>query len=100
VAPAAATSSFQRRSYPILVSLQRVPRWLLVVVPALLLFAGLVMPVGLGWLGGILLLLVAAFLGWLLLLAWPALTQGSRTIRIITVLAVVGIAAMKALGRF
>ena len=81
-------------------ALQRVPRWLLVVLPALLLFAGLVMPAPLAWLGGILLLLVAAFLGWLLLLSWPALTQGSRTVRVITVAAVVGIAVLKFLGRF
>ena len=76
------------------------PRWLLVVVPAILLFAGLVMPVGLAWLGGILLLLVAVFLGWLLVLSWPALTQGSRTVRVITVAAVVGVAGLKFLGRF
>jgi hypothetical protein len=80
--------------------LQRVPRWALVVVPAILLFLGLIMTGPWAWLGGIFLMLVALFLGWLLLLSWPALTQGSRTMRLITVLAVVGIAVLKALGRF
>ncbi len=98
--PSAQRSALERRSYPLLRVLQRVPKWLIVVLPAILLFFGLIQTGGLAWLGGVLLLLVAVFLGWLLLLSWPALSPGSRTVRIVTVAAVVGIALLKFLGRF
>ena len=94
-----ARSALETRSYPLLVTLQRVPRWVMVVLPAALLFFGLVQTGGLAWLGGILLLLVAVFLSWLLVLSWPALTVASRTVRLITVVAVVGIAVLKFMGR-
>ena len=94
-----ARSALETRSYPLLVTLQRVPRWVMVVLPAALLFLGLIQTGGLAWLGGILLLLVAVFLGWLLVLSWPALTVGSRTVRLITVVAVIGIAVFKFMGR-
>jgi hypothetical protein len=81
------------------VTLQRVPRWVMVILPAALLFLGLIQTGGLAWLGGILLLLVAVFLAWLLVLSWPVLTIGSRTLRLVTVVAVVGIAVFKFMGR-
>ena len=92
-------SAFETKSYPLLVTRQRVPRWVMVFLPAALLFLGLIQTGGLAWLGGILLLLVAVFLAWLLVLSWPALTMGSRTVRLITVVAVVGIAVFKFMGR-
>jgi len=61
--PPGPRGSIERASLPLLLTLRRVPRWVLVVVSALLLFGGLVMPPGLGWLGGLLLALVGAFLG-------------------------------------
>ena len=90
----------ERRSYPALVALTRVPRWLIVVLMAVCLFLGLIQTGDLAWLGAILLGIVAVFLGWLLALSWPVLGPGSRLIRLVTVLAVLGIAVMKALGRF
>lgn len=87
-------------SYPILVAMQRVPRWLVVVLMALCLFLGLIQTGSLAWLGGILLLLVAAFLGWLVALSWPVISPGSRALRVLVVVAVAGIAVLKFLGRF
>ena len=92
-------ASLERASYPLLLQLRRVPRWLMVVLPGVLLFAGLVMPASLAWLGGVLLALVGVFLGWLLLLSWPVLGPSSRLLRLIVIVAVLGIAWFKALGR-
>lgn len=92
--------AFERRSAPLLVAFTKVPRWLVVVGMALLLFAGLVMPASLGWLGCILLLIVAAFLGWLLALSWPVIGFAARWLRVLVVAALVGIAVLKAMGRF
>ena len=98
--PGSARVGLERRSYPALVALTRVPRWLIVVLMAVCLFLGLIQTGDLAWLGAILLGIVAVFLGWLLALSWPVLGPGSRLIRLVTVLAVLGIAVMKALGRF
>ena len=92
-------SSLERASTPLLLQLRRIPRWIMVVLPAVLLFGGLVMPVGLAWLGGLLLALVGVFLGWLLLLSWPVLSMSSRLLRLIVIVAVFGIAFIKAMGR-
>lgn len=90
----------ERRSFAVLIVLRRLPRWLVVITMALLLFFGLIQTGDLAWLGGIFLLIVAVFLGWLLALAWPVLGGGSRFIRVIVVAAVVGIALLKFAGRF
>jgi hypothetical protein len=71
----------------------------MVVLPGVLLFAGLVMPASLAWLGGLLLALVGVFLGWLLLLSWPVLGASSKLLRLIVIVAVFGIAFLKAMGR-
>lgn len=92
-------ASLERASYPILLQLRAIPRWIMVVLPGVLLFAGLVMPASLAWLGGLLLALVGVFLGWLLLLSWPVLGQSSRLLRLIVIVAVFGIAFLKAMGR-
>jgi cation transport ATPase len=95
-----ARNALERRSFRWLVLLQRVPRWLVVVLMALALFLGLIQSGSLAWLGGILLLIVALFLGWLLALAWPVLTPTSRAIRLIVVAATVGLAILKFADRF
>lgn len=93
-------NAVERASLPLLTAVSRVPRWLVVVIMATLLFLGLVQTGALAWLGALMLLVVAAFLGWLLLLAWPALPAGSRATRLVVVLALIGIAVFKAMGRF
>ena len=51
--------------------------------------------------GGIIfLLMVAAFLGWLLALSWPLLSSGRRFIRILVVGALVGMSILKFGGSF
>jgi len=92
--------ALERFSYPILLTMQRVPRWLVVILMATCLFLGLIQSGGLSWLGGILLLLVAVFLGWLVVLSWPVISPGSRILRVVVVAAIVGIAILKFIGRF
>jgi len=92
--------SLERASIPILTKLMAVPRWLIVVLMGAFLFLGLIQTGSLAWLGGIFLLIVGGFLGWLLVLSWPALTPGRRATRLIVVAAVFGIAMLKFLGRF
>lgn len=67
---------------------------------ALALFFGLIQSGSLAWLGGILLLIVALFLAWLLTLAWPILSPAARGIRLIVVAATVGLALLKFADRF
>ena len=92
--------NLERASIPILSRLLAMPRWLLVVLIASCLLLGLALTGPLAPLGAIFLLIVATFLGWLLLLAWPVLNPGRRMIRLVVVLAVLGLAVFKALGRF
>lgn len=92
--------TFEQRSYPVLQRLHSIPRWIVVVAPALLLFLGLVLTGGVAWLGGIMLLIVWLFVAWLTALSWPALTPGSRLFRALVVLALLGIVVMKFLGKF
>ncbi|MFA7323229.1 MAG: DUF6703 family protein [Candidatus Nanopelagicales bacterium] len=90
----------ERRSMPLLLTLNRLPRWLVVVAMGGLLFLGLIQTGDLAWVGGICLLVVTAFLGWLLVLAWPVLPTQARAVRTVVVLAALGITALKFLGRF
>ncbi len=98
--PSSARNALERRSFRYLLILQRVPRWLVVIAMALALFFGLIQSGSLAWLGGILLLIVALFLGWLLALAWPILSPAARGIRLIVVAATVGLALLKFADRF
>lgn len=66
-------------------ALKRLPRFVLPLAMGLLLLAGLLIP---GQWAGLLLLVVAAFLTWLLALSWPALIASSRLIRLLVVLLV------------
>lgn len=51
-----------------------------------LLFGGLIVP---SPIAGLLLLVLGAFLGWLLALSWPALTPGARFLRLAVCLVIV-----------
>lgn len=89
-----------RRSRPALLWMSRLPRWIIVVTPAILLFLGLIQTGRWAWLGGLLLLLVAALLGWLTALSWPRITTGQRLARTVIVAALIGVAILKFMGRF
>lgn len=90
---------FEDFSYPLLTRMSQIPRWLVVVVPAVLLLLGLIQTGSLAWLGGVLLLLVWVLLAWLTALSWPAITQGSRLLRVIVLIALLGIVGLKFAGR-
>jgi len=96
--PSSMRPQLEKASLPVLMRLTRVPRWLLVVGIALCLFLGLVMPRSLSWLGGILLLVVAFFLGWLLALSWPVINGQSKFLRVLIVVVVVLLALFKFAG--
>lgn len=74
------------------------PRWLIVIVMALALVAGLILSGPFTVLGGALLLLVALLLTWLLALAWPVLNSTSRIIRLFAVFSLAGVGVLKILG--
>jgi hypothetical protein len=76
------------------------PRWLLIIGLGSSLLLGLILTDAWAWLGGIFLLFVAAFLGWLLALSWPLLSSGRRFIRILVVGALVGMSILKFGGSF
>ncbi|MDP2289499.1 MAG: hypothetical protein Q8M73_13165 [Actinomycetota bacterium] len=90
----------EKRSLPILVRLNRLPRWLVVVGLGALLFLGLIQTGDLAWLGGVLLLIVTGFLFWLLVLAWPVLPTQARIMRTVVVGGALGITILKFMGRF
>jgi len=65
--------------------LKRLPRLVLPIAMGLLLLGGLLLP---SQFAGLLLLVVAVFLGWLLALSWPVLNGSSRAIRLLVVVVV------------
>jgi uncharacterized membrane protein len=87
-------SSLERASRPWLVRLSSIPRWLLLVITLAVLLAGLFLP---GVAGGVFLLVLAAFLGWLAVLSWPALGIWPRVLRAATVVLVVAVGVTKIL---
>lgn len=91
---------FEEASLPIIRTLAGLPRWLVVITPAILLVLGLVLTGPLAWLGAIFLIVILIFITWLTALSWPVITPGSRILRTIVVLALAGVTVMKLLGRF
>ena len=89
----------QRMSLPLLTRLTRLPKWLIVIVLAVLLVLGMIQTGSLAWLGALILGLLAVFFLWLLLLSWPAIPASGRMLRGIVVVALAGAAVLKALGR-
>lgn len=104
--PATSTSSsgFRRRlekfSFPILRALSQLPKWLVVIVPAILLLLGLIQTGSLAWLGGVLLSIVFVMLVWLTALSWPVISPGSRAIRSLVLAALLGLTILKFAGRY
>ncbi len=93
-------AAFERKSFPVLARVTAAPRWLLIIGLGSSLLLGLIFTDAWAWLGGIFLLFVAAFLGWLLALSWPLLSSGRRFIRILVVGALVGMSILKFGGSF
>jgi len=93
-------AAFERKSFPVLARVTAAPRWLLIVGLGSALLLGLILSDSWAWLGAIFLLIVAAFLGWLLALSWPLLSSGRRFLRILVVGALVGMSILKLGGSF
>jgi hypothetical protein len=91
---------FEDASFPLLRVMTALPRWLIVVLPAVLLVAGLVLTGPWAWLGGIFLLVDFLLLTWLTALSWPVIGPGSRLVRAMVVAALLGITILKFAGRF
>lgn len=83
----------ERASVKPVAYLHQMPRWLPPVVIAALFVAGISVR---GWPGAALLAIVAALLGWLAFLSWPALHPGSRALRLVMTAALVGLALWQA----
>jgi hypothetical protein len=77
-----------------MVLLHQLPRWLVPIVTAGLLVVGLAVP---GWPGATALVLLAAFISWLVALSWPALTPNARLLRLAAIAGVLVLAALAAI---
>lgn len=86
----------ERASAPSLTFLSRLPALLPFLVMLVLMLSGIF--VG-GPVGGVLLLLPIAFLGWLLYLTWPHLSRPERMMRSAVLLLVVAIAVTQVIPR-
>ncbi|MEI6362556.1 MAG: DUF6703 family protein [Actinomycetes bacterium] len=94
-----ARQRFEDISYPIVERLNRLPRFVVIVAPGLLLFLGLIQTGKWAWLGGVLLVIVAGLLAWLTALSWPVIAVRSRIVRVVVILVVLGFAFFKFAGR-
>ncbi len=92
--------TLERISAPALITLHNMPRWVVPVLLATLLFLGLILAGDWRFLGAFLLVVVGLFVSWLTALSWPILTPSSRAVRVIVAVVLFGLAALKALGRW
>ena len=77
--------SLERKSATSLLWLHQLPRWLLPVLTAALLVAGLAIR---GWGGAIALCGLAVVLAWLAAISWPRLSASGRALRVLIIGAV------------
>jgi cation transport ATPase len=91
-----ARARFERASAPLLLSMQALPTFLVPMLLAVLLFLGLVIQQP--WAGAFL-VVIAVFLSWLTAVSWPAISAGSRLMRVLVNLGVLGLGVLKILGR-
>ncbi len=87
---------FEDASRPMLGRMQAMPTFIIPVLLGVLLFLGLTLPAS--W-AGLLLVVIALFLGWLTAVSWPAISAGSRALRIVVDVAVLALGVLKLMGR-
>jgi len=75
-------SSFERLSAPVVVLLAKMPKWALLIAVLALTMGGLLLE---NVIGGVLLLVLAAFAAWLAVLGWPRITPLGRVLRLLVV---------------
>jgi hypothetical protein len=88
--------TIERRSAPVLLALRGLPGWAPFLALLALLLGGLFAPAPIG---AALLVLVAALVGWLVYLAWPALPPPGRMVRVAVLVLLLVAAAARAAGR-
>lgn len=76
----------EKRSAPVLVLLTQQHKAVVPLVSVLLLLGGLALPVPVGV---TCLVVLAAFVGWLTFLSWPAIVGPARAVRVVTFLLIV-----------
>lgn len=91
-------TALQRISLPLVTRLSRTPRWLIVIILAVLLVLGMVQTGSLAWLGALILGFLTIFFAWLLALSWPAVPASGRLLRLLVVVALGGLTVLKAMG--
>jgi hypothetical protein len=84
-------------SAPVLIRMNVMPKWFVPLVLAAFLIGGLVIP---SRLSGLLLLVVAAFLGWLVAISWPLVKPRGRLLRVAVVALVVVVAVFRFTANF
>ena len=89
--------SLEKASVRPLLVLKSLPSWLVPVLLAAVMVAGLMIPSP--W-AGLLLLLPAFFLLWLLLLSWPLLSTTGKLVRVLVILVLVGATWFRLTGQF
>jgi VIT1/CCC1 family predicted Fe2+/Mn2+ transporter len=87
---------FEDASRPVLRRMQSLPAFLIPVTLGILLFLGLTLNAA--W-SGMMLILIAAFLFWLTAVSWPAISPGSRILRLVVDVGVLALGVLKVLGR-
>lgn len=87
---------FEQASARALARMMGLPTFLVPITLAVLLFLGLVLPYR--W-AGILLVVIAAFLTWLTAVSWPAVSNGSRVLRVVINVSILVLGVLRLLGR-
>jgi hypothetical protein len=80
----------RRSATPMAFLFTQVPKWAAPAVLVVLLLAGFAVA---DWLGGVAVLPVLAFVGWLAYLSWPSLGAGGRLLRVVMLVFLVVLAA-------
>ena len=92
-----ARATLERLSVGPLLVMHSLPGWLVPLLLAVLLLVGLGLPFA--W-AGLVLLVPGVFLGWLLALSWPVIGTFGRIMRLVVVVAIIGVAVLRLAGRF
>ncbi|MFC4584777.1 DUF6703 family protein [Sphaerisporangium corydalis] len=82
----------ERKSAAPLVYLYGLPRWILPVLLVVLLLVGFAVP---DWRGGVAVLPVLGFVGWLAYMSWPSLGNGGRLMRVALAAFLIALAAQR-----
>jgi hypothetical protein len=94
--PRSARTRFEDASRSTLLRLRSLPSFLLPIILAVSLFLGLVLPSR--W-SGLLMIAIGLVLLWLTALSWPAISPGSRLLRLVVNVAVITLGVLKILER-